>query len=113
MSLFATTPEPPYYAVIFSSTLVENTEEYQRISSELEELAKGIPGFLGYEAARADLGIFISFWKDLDAIKQWKAVQDHQDAQKRGYREWYSAFKIRIAKVERDYGFERAFSGNS
>lgn len=103
MTLFAQTPKPPYFAVIFSSTLVENTDEYQRISNDLEELAKTIPGFLGYEAARADLGIFISFWKDLE----WKAVQDHQEAQKRGYKEWYSAFKIRIAKVERDYGFER------
>ncbi len=105
MNLFAQTPEPPYYAVIFSSTLEENTEEYQKVSTDLEELAKSIPGFLGYEGARNELGIFISYWKDLESIKQWKSVNEHQAAQKRGYREWYREFKIRIAKVEKEYGF--------
>ncbi len=29
---------------------------------------------------------------------------EHLEAQKNGRKKWYSAFKLRIAKVERDYG---------
>tara|TARA_R110002072_G_scaffold50475_2_gene135901 strand:- start:1111 stop:1428 length:318 start_codon:yes stop_codon:yes gene_type:complete len=105
--MLANTPEPPYYAVIFTSTLVENTAEYQAVSVELEELAKENSGFLGFEAARNELGIFISYWKDLESIKQWKEVSAHRIAQTRGRAEWYESFKVRIAKVERAYGFER------
>ena len=106
MNEFANTPKPPYYAVIFSSTLKVNTKEYQEVSIQMEELAIENEGFLGYEAARDGFGIFISFWKDLDSIKKWKAVSEHQIAQQRGRAEWYQTFKVRIAKVERDYGFE-------
>lgn len=105
--MIANTPEPPYFAVIFSSVLNEDTEEYQAVSLELEELAKENPGFLGFEAARSDLGIFISYWKDLDSIKEWKEVSAHRLAQTRGRKEWYQSFQVRIAKVERAYGFER------
>lgn len=105
MSEFAKTPTPPYYAVIFSSTLKNNTKEYQEVSVQMENLALENEGFLGFEAARVGFGIFISYWKDLDSIKKWKAVSEHQIAQKKGRAEWYQSFKVRIAKVERDYGF--------
>jgi heme-degrading monooxygenase HmoA len=107
MSQFANTPKPPYYAVIFSSTLKENTKEYQDVSIQMEELALENEGFIGFEAARNEIGIFISYWKDLESIKKWKAVTEHRLAQQRGRSEWYKSFKVRISKVERDYGFEK------
>ncbi len=106
MSLFANTPEPPYYAVIFSSTLRVNNEEYQRTSKEMEDLALENPGFIGYESAREELGIFISFWRDLNSVQVWKKEYEHQLAQQKGRSEWYRSFKVRIAKIERDYGFD-------
>lgn len=105
--MIAQTPKPPYYAVIFTSYLVENTEEYQQISLELEQLAEKQNGFLGFEAARDGMGLFISYWKDEEAIREWKKEISHQIAQKRGREEWYEKFHVRIAKVERAYGFER------
>lgn len=105
--MIAQTPKPPYYAVIFTSYLVENTEEYQQISLELEQLAEKQDGFLGFEAARDGMGLFISYWKDEEAIREWKKEMSHQMAQKRGREEWYEKFHVRIAKVERAYGFER------
>lgn len=105
--MIAQTPKPPYYAVIFTSYLVENTEEYQQISLELEQLAEKQDGFLGFEAARDGMGLFISYWKNEEAIREWKKEMSHQMAQKRGREEWYEKFHVRIAKVERAYGFER------
>lgn len=68
------------------------------------ELASRQPGFLGIESAREDLGITVSYWADLESIKAWKANVEHQEAQKKGRKEWYSEFRVRISKVEREYG---------
>ncbi len=70
------------------------------------ELAEKQDGFLGIESSRDEIGITVSYWKDLDSIKKWKVVSDHRIAQEKGYSEWYKSFKVRISKVERDYGFE-------
>ena len=97
-------PTPPYYAVIFTSTLSEKQEGYQEMAIKMEELAKKQKGFLGIEAAREELGITVSYWADLEAIKSWKRNAEHISAQQKGYDSWYSTFKVRIAKVEHDYG---------
>ena len=62
-------------------------------------------GFLGVESAREDLGITVSYWKDEKSIINWKANLEHQSAQKTGKELWYKQYKVRIAKVERDYQF--------
>jgi heme-degrading monooxygenase HmoA len=56
------------------------------------------------ESAREDVGVTVSYWQDLDSIKQWKQNVEHLGAQKMGREQWYETFKVRIAKVERDYG---------
>ena len=104
--MIATTPEPPYYAVIFSNIRAENTSGYEEMAVEMVRLAEQQPGYLGQESARNGLGITISYWKSLEAIKTWKANTDHLIAQKFGRDIWYAAYKARIALVERDYGFE-------
>ena len=74
------------------------------MADHLLELASKQPGFLGVELARDEVGITVSYWSDLESIKQWKANTEHQQAQKLGHKLWYSSFKTRISKVERDYG---------
>ncbi len=69
--------------------------------------AKEYSGFLGLEAAREDLGITVSYWQTLSDIKAWKADVDHLVAQSRGREEWYNSYRVRIARVERDYGFSK------
>ncbi|CCN37259.1 putative Antibiotic biosynthesis monooxygenase [Vibrio nigripulchritudo SFn27] len=108
MSLIANTPEPPYYAVIFSSVKSKNDVGYGDAAARMMELAEEQPGFLGAESAREDLGITVSYWQDLESIKLWKANAEHLQAQKQGRQQWYSEYKTRIAKVERDYSFEEA-----
>ncbi len=104
MTLIAKTPKPPYYAVIFTSHRTCGDNGYGQMAKRMVELASKQPGFLGVESAREDVGITVSYWSDLESIKQWKANAEHKVAQKLGYEKWYSSFKTRIAKVERDYG---------
>jgi heme-degrading monooxygenase HmoA len=104
MSDIAQTPEPPYYAVIFSNHRTEGDNGYGEMAERMVELASDQPGFLGVESVRDGLGITVSYWESLEAIKHWKRNSEHCKAQRLGHEKWYSAFKLRIAKVERDYG---------
>ena len=98
--------DPPYYAVIFTSTRTgEDDAGYAKAAARMEELAATMPGYLGMDSAREDVGITVSYWRDLDAIKAWKAHAEHLVAQGEGRRRWYDAYRMRIARVERDYDF--------
>ena len=103
--MIAKTPKVPYYAVIFTSTLKEEDPEYHESADQMLKLAQKQEGFLGFESARGELGMTISYWKDLNSIRQWKNHGEHLIVQERGKSEWYSSYMTRIAKVERDYGF--------
>ncbi|MCH8331714.1 MAG: antibiotic biosynthesis monooxygenase [Bacteroidetes bacterium] len=105
--MIANTPKPPYYAVIFSSLNTKGDNGYSEMAKRMVELASQQKGFLGVETVREELGITVSYWKDLESIKDWKNNTEHSFARKKGKTDWYSSFKIRIAIVERDYGFEK------
>ncbi|MCH9661601.1 MAG: antibiotic biosynthesis monooxygenase [Bacteroidetes bacterium] len=100
--------QPPYYAVIFTNKLTNETEGYSEMAEKMETLAKQQPGYLGIEHAREALGITISYWESLDAISHWKSQLDHQEAQRMGKKQWYQWYTTRICKVERAYSFEKA-----
>ncbi len=102
--MIAKTPKTPYYAVIFTSTMSEIVDGYEETAQKMVDLAKQQKGFLGIESAKEELGITVSYWDSLEAIKNWKIQVDHVEARKKGRSIWYKAFKVRIAKVERDYG---------
>ncbi|OLT08747.1 hypothetical protein BJF77_11865 [Kocuria sp. CNJ-770] len=103
------TPErPPYTAVIFSSRRTASTpgDGYEQIAQQMEELARRQPGFLSMESARnADgFGITVSYWKTAQHARAWKQVTEHLEAQRRGARDWYADYTVRVATVERHYG---------
>ena len=103
MSTPARTPEPPYYAVIFTSTRTEVDEGYGAMSEKMVEMASTQPGFLGVESARDPngLGITVSYWQSEEAIANWRRNAEHRIAQSQGKEKWYSEFVTRVAKVER------------
>jgi len=105
--MIAATPPPPYYAVIFTSLRSAVDEGYGDTAGRMVELAQQQPGFLGVESARDGLGITVSYWESLDAIRSWKQHAEHVIAQQSGRAKWYTNYKTRICKVERDYGFEK------
>lgn len=98
------TPAPPYYAVIFTSLKTEDDIGYAETAKRMEELSSQYPGFLGIESARSELGITVSYWSSLEAIKSWKQNAEHLVAQQKGKTQWYAHYRIRICKVEREYG---------
>lgn len=103
----ARTPAPPYYAVIFTSLHTGDLDGYDEASRRIIALAAAMPGFLGVEAARDGVGITVSYWSDLESIAAWKRQAEHAAVQAEGRRRWYSHYVTRIARVERDYAFER------
>ena len=100
---FAKTPEPPYYAVIFSS--MRRDDSYNQMAERMVELASQQPGFLGVESVRGTdgFGITVSYWTSGEAIAAWKANVDHLAAQEKGKQKWYEHYELRVAKVERAY----------
>ena len=100
----ANTPEPPYFAVIFTSVRTDGDNGYGEVAAQMVELASKQPGFLGFESARQEIGISVSYWASLEAIAAWKDNMAHRQAQSRA-RDWYSAFRVRVCRVEREYGF--------
>lgn len=109
MNNFAQTPEPPYYAVIFSSRRADGDEAYSLMAERMVELAATQPGFLGIESCRnaQGFGITVSYWLDERSIGSWKANAEHQLAQAQGNSGWYTHFEIRVARVERAYAGPR------
>jgi heme-degrading monooxygenase HmoA len=103
MTLIANTPKPPYYAVIFTSHRTDGDDGYGEMASKMVSMAMEQEGFLGIESAREEVGITVSYWSDLESIKKWKSNVEHMEAQRLGRDKWYSSFKTRISKVERDY----------
>jgi heme-degrading monooxygenase HmoA len=103
--MIANTPEPPYFAVIFTSIKNGPDDGYEAMSEAMVRLAKEQDGFLGVESSRTELGITVSYWTSLEAIRNWKADTRHQVAQKSGREKWYKNYKVRICKIERDYEF--------
>lgn len=104
--MLAKTPVPPYYAVIFTSVRTEGDKGYTEMADRMVELVKNQDGFLGMETARNEVGITVSYWRDLDSIRKWKLNSDHTFAREKGKSDWYEKFTVRIAKVEMDYIFE-------
>jgi heme-degrading monooxygenase HmoA len=96
-------------AVVFTSLRTAGDDGYAQTAEEMIRLAGAQEGFLGVESARGGdgLGITVSYWRDEAAIRAWRAHADHLAAQAAGKGRWYRAYRIRVCRVEREYGFER------
>ncbi len=95
--MIAQTPTPPYYAVIFTSVRTDGDNGYAEMADRMVELASLQEGFLGVESARSEVGITVSYWRNLESIQKWKENSEHSFARERGRNEWYQSFKVRIS----------------
>jgi heme-degrading monooxygenase HmoA len=104
------TSKSPYYAVIFTSlrTTVDSSG-YEKMADRMVELASVQPGFLGVESARSGdgIGITVSYWASLEAIRFWREHFEHRIAQELGREKWYQWYRLHICRVETMIGFER------
>jgi heme-degrading monooxygenase HmoA len=110
MSRFAPRPEPPYYAVIFTSQRTEGEQGYGEAAARMAELAALQPGYLGVESTRDEtgLGITVSYWRTLDDISAWRREVEHSATRNQGRAQWYSHYELRVARVERAYGWDHS-----
>lgn len=106
MGFISQTPDPPYYAVIFTSVLKEwGVPSYQETANKMGQLVQDVEGFLGVESVRIGKnGITISYWKNKETIEQWKRNLEHQIAQEKGKSIWYESYQVRVVHVEKSYG---------
>lgn len=104
--VFARLPEPPYYAVIFSSRRTPGDQGYEAMAERMVELAAQQPGFLGAESSRdaQGFGITVSYWASEEAIANWRRHAEHRVAQGQGRAQWYAHYEVRVARVERAWG---------
>jgi len=107
MNKIATTPTPPYYAVIFTTIQSDERDGYDEMNARMLELAQNEKGFLGIESAHGEIGLSVTYWASLEDIARWKNHAEHKIAQAKGFEMWYQAFATRVAKVEVDSFFER------
>jgi heme-degrading monooxygenase HmoA len=110
MDPLARTPPPPYYAVVFTSLRTgDDADGYGATAERMVELAAAQPGFLGVESVRdgAGVGITVSYWQSLDAIRAWREHAEHRLAQAQGKAKWYARFRLRVCRVEDEHGFPR------
>ncbi|MBU3012019.1 antibiotic biosynthesis monooxygenase [Polaribacter vadi] len=99
--------KPPYYAVIFTTILENNLQDYLETAERMEALAKQQNGFLGIESARKEIGITVSYWQTEDDIISWKNNIEHTEVRNLGREKWYKQYQLRICRVEREYGFKK------
>ena len=91
--------KPPYFAVIFTSTLSNSTSDYAEMASKMKTLVKDQPGFLGMDHARDTIGITISYWDSLESIEKWKQNNQHLKAKTLGREKWYASYSLKVCKV--------------
>ncbi|MFD2688978.1 antibiotic biosynthesis monooxygenase family protein [Streptomyces phyllanthi] len=105
--------EPPYYAVVFTSVRTADQSGYGETADRMEELVRGVPGFLGMDQAQTPggLSITVGYFRDAEALAEWRTDVEHRAAQKRGRAEWYERYTLHVAKVERSQAFERSHDG--
>lgn len=99
--LSGTPPSPPYYATIFSSIKHSPRPGYEAMDDATMQAAERTPGYLGHQSVQnGDHGIFISYWKDEQAIDAWRNDRLHNVAKARGKADWFDRYSIQICKVE-------------
>ena len=98
------------YAVIFEVQPKTElaTQDYFDLAAELRPELEAIDGFISVErfSSLSDKRKFlsISFWRDEEALKQWREHHQHRQAQQKGRGEIFKDYRIIVAKVIRDYG---------
>lgn len=101
-------------AVIFEATPGgAQRDEYLAIAASLRPLLDGIDGFISIERfeSLSEPGklLSLSFWRDEEAVKRWRTMEQHRVAQAKGRARIFDDYRLRIASVTRDYGkIERA-----
>ena len=106
--MFCLTPEPPYYTVVFTSQRTAIDDGYSELNDDLYQEALTFDGYIGAETLRnaEGYGVAVLYWRDMESIQAWARYAKHIRAKQGGKDRWYEGYRVRIGKIEREYGME-------
>jgi heme-degrading monooxygenase HmoA len=95
-------------AVIFEFTPASGrTQDYLDLAAGLNAEVSQFDGFISIERFESITApgrfVSLSFWRDEEAVRKWRNVQKHREAQARGRGGIFSSYRLRVAQVMRDY----------
>src|SRR5688500_13902676 len=98
-------------AVIFELTAAPGRrQEYLDLAAGLADDVKNFDGFISIERfqslADPEKVVSISFWRDEEAVRKWRNLQKHREAQAKGRGGVFKSYRLRVAQVLRDYTLE-------
>jgi heme-degrading monooxygenase HmoA len=96
-------------AVIFEvEPHIVHRDDYFNLAAELRPMIEQIDGFISIERFQSlsdeNRVLSLSFWRDEEAISQWRRLEAHRAAQAEGRARVFRDYRLRIAHVVRDYG---------
>ena len=81
---------------------------YLAIAGKLAPLLATMDGFVSIERfqslSQPGKILSLSFWRDEEAVQQWRNTEAHRAAQSQGRAGIFADYRLRIAAVVRDYG---------
>ena len=95
-------------AVIFELTAAPGRrQEYLDLAAGLADEVKKFDGFISIERYQSltdpEKVVSLSFWRDEQAVRHWRNVQKHREAQAKGRAGVFSSYRLRVCSVMRDY----------
>lgn len=99
-------------AVIFEADALPAAQDrYLQLAAQLKPLLADAPGFISIERfqslSTAGKILSLSWWEDEEAVAGWKRNLMHQAAQKEGRESVFAFYRIRVARVLRDYASDK------
>lgn len=92
------------YAVIFKAEAKELDKEYYAMAQKMRKLALTRYGCTDFTAVTDSSNeIAISYWSDLESIKNWKQDPEHLAVQELGKSTWYKSYTVQVVEIIREY----------
>jgi len=100
-------------AILFEVVPHERKKDtYFDIAASLKDSLERVDGFISVERFQSLSNekkyLSLSFFRDEEAVAQWRNLHNHRAAQASGRGEIFENYRLRVASVIRDYGlFDR------
>ncbi|MBE7637439.1 antibiotic biosynthesis monooxygenase [Sneathiella sp. P13V-1] len=96
-------------AVIFEVEVKpEYLNSYLDVAATLKAELEQIDGFISVERFQSLTHegklLSLSFFRDEEAVREWRNLPSHRDAQKKGRHTYFKDYRLRVTEVLRDYG---------
>ncbi len=96
-------------AVIFEAEpAADHRQEYLDIAADMRPMLDEIDGFVSVERFQSlsdpNKLLSLSFFENEEAVRQWRRLGRHRQAQSRGRAGVFADYRLRVAHVLRDYG---------